>query len=145
MCWAMPSSSDNSPIVFKAPGSLSPAATRRSALGDPVAHDLAGAERHHAPRCDRHFDAGLRIAADSLTLVAEDERAETRKLDVLSLGKRVTHVMKNTLDDAGRLGTRQAQSAMHDVGKVSTRQRIRGVHLIGDPRNAEICHHSLPA
>src|SRR5439155_5629010 len=73
----------------------------RSALRDLVAHDLAGAERHDAPRCDRHFDAGLRIAADSLTLVAQDERAETRKLDVLPLGKRVTHVMKNTLDDAG--------------------------------------------
>ena len=56
-------------------------------LGDPVAHDLAGAEGHHPARRDRHFDAGLGIAADPLALVAQDEAAEAGNLDVLALGQ----------------------------------------------------------
>src|SRR5689334_19670733 len=98
MCWATPSSCDSSPIVFNAPGSFSPAGTRRSALRDPVAHDLAGAEGHHAARCDRHFDACLRIPADALALVAQDEGAEAGNLHILTFGERMTHVMENTLD-----------------------------------------------
>src|SRR3954468_23365956 len=101
MCWATPSSFDSSPIVFKAPGSLSPA-TRGSALGDPVAHDLAGAESHHAPRGDRNLDPGLGIAADPLALVAQDERAESGYFDVLTNGQRMAHVMKHALDDTRR-------------------------------------------
>jgi hypothetical protein len=82
MCCATPSSADSSPIVGRRPGLFGgrhPAA----ALGDPVAHDLAGAEGHHAARRDRHFDAGLGIAADPLALVAQDEAAEAGNLDVL--------------------------------------------------------------
>src|SRR4051812_49933202 len=98
MCWATPSSFDSSPIVFKAPGSLSPATTRGSALGDPVAHDLAGAEGHHAPRSDRNLDPGLGIAPDPLALVAQDERAESGHFDILADRQRMAHVMEHALD-----------------------------------------------
>src|SRR5437868_3963171 len=123
MCWATPSSFDNSPIVFSASGSLSPAATRGSALGDPVAHDLTGAEGHDTPRCDRHFDPRLRIAADALTLVAQDECPEARHLHVLADRQRMAHVVKHTLDHARRFGARQAKPAVNDVGEVRASQR----------------------
>src|SRR5438105_10633094 len=104
MCWATPSSVDNSPIVFNAPGAFSPAATRGSALGDPVAHDLACAEGHHAPRSDRNLDAGLWVAADPLTLVAQDECAESGHFHILADGERVAHVVKHAFDHASRFG-----------------------------------------
>src|SRR5438270_4996875 len=104
MCCATPSSLDNSPIVLRASGSFSPAATSASAPGDPVAHDLAGAEGHHPPRSDRHFDSGLWVAADSLALVAQDERAESGDLHVLSGGEAVAHVVQHALDQPGRFG-----------------------------------------
>src|SRR3954465_14813421 len=98
MCCATPSSSDNSPIVLRAPGSLFPAVANL-ALRDPVAHDLAGAEGHHAARGDRHFDAGLGVAPDALALVAQDEGAEAGDLDVRALGQRVAHVMQHAFDE----------------------------------------------
>src|SRR3982750_1477001 len=109
MCWATPSSCDSSPIVLRAPGSLSPAAMDCLAFGDSVAHDLARAEGHHSARRDRHLDPGLGIAADPLTLVAQDEGAEARNLDVLALRERVAHVVKHALDDVRRFGSRQAE------------------------------------
>src|SRR3954454_21278867 len=118
MCWATPSSFDNSPIVFSASGSLSPAATRGSALGDPVAHDLTGAERHHSPRCDRHLDPSLRIAADALPFVAQDERPEAGHLHVLADGQRMAHVVKHALAHARRFGARQTKPAVNDVGEI---------------------------
>src|SRR5678815_1828321 len=99
MCCGSPSSCDSSPIVRRAPGSFCPAVANSRALpGDPVAHDLACAEGHHPARRDRHFDARLGVPADTLALVAEDEGAEAGDLDVLSLGQRMTHVVKHALD-----------------------------------------------
>src|SRR5690348_16642107 len=100
MCWAMPSSCESSPMVLRASGAFSAVATW-SLPGDPIAHDLAGAEGHDAARSDRHFDAGLRIAADALTLVAQDEGAEAGDLHVRPIGQRVAHVMKHPLDETG--------------------------------------------
>src|SRR5438045_3467501 len=105
MCWATPSSCDSSPIVRRAPGSLS-AGTERSALRDPVAHDLAGAEGHDPPRRDRDFDARFRIAADPLALVAQDEGSEARHLDVLADGQGLAHVVQDALHEASRFGPR---------------------------------------
>src|SRR3712207_3649254 len=101
MCWATPSSCESSPMVLNAPGDFSPVAMRL--LRDSVAHDLAGAEGHDPARGDRHFDAGLWIAADALALVAKDEAAEAGDLDVLALGQRVTHVEQYALHQAGGL------------------------------------------
>src|SRR3954451_10565528 len=100
MCWAPPSSCDNSPMVLRAPGAFSTVATLYLP-GNPVAHDLAGAEGHHAARRDRHFDACLRIAADAHTLVAQDEGAEAGDLPVRAVGERVAHGMEHALDQAG--------------------------------------------
>src|SRR6476661_2189805 len=123
MCWATPSSSDNSPMVLNAPGSL-PALT--FLFRDLVAHDLAGAERHHPARRDRHFDAGLGIAADPLALVAQDEAAEARNLDVLPFGQSVAHMMEDALDDPGRFGPGQSDFAVHDVSEIRPGERAHG-------------------
>src|SRR5690242_12722029 len=131
MCWATPSSCDNSPIVRRAPGSLS-AGTEALALRDLVAHDLAGAEGHHPPRSDRHLDAGLRIASDALALVAQDEGAEARNLHVLPFGERMAHVVKHPLDHARRFRARQAEAAVDDVGEVRASQCVAGVRVVVD-------------
>src|SRR5690348_4254508 len=145
MCWATPSSADSSPIVLRAPGAFSAVAKRTSLPGDPVAHDLAGAEGHHAARGDRHFDTGLGVAADALALVAQDEGAETGDLHIAAVGKRVAHVVQHTLDHAGGFGARQAELAMHDVGQVGARQGTVGFSVVVvQPRDAEIGHSLSP-
>ena len=105
--------------------------------GDPVAHDLARAEGHHPARSDRHFDAGLGIAADTLPFVAQDESAEARDLHIAALGERCAHVVQHALDDVRRFGARQAELAMDDVREVGARQRVAGVRFIIEPRDPE--------
>src|SRR5437764_11850827 len=134
MCWATPRSCDNSPIVRSAPGSFCPAIAR-SALRDPVAHDLAGAERHDPPRRDRHFDPGLGITPHALSLVAQDEGAEAGNLHILALRERVAHVMEHPLDDARRFRSRQAKLTMSDVGEIRTSQGAVGIRVVTDPRD----------
>src|SRR5205814_4702866 len=110
----------------------------------PLAHELAGAEGHTPARRDRHLDAGLRIAADPLALVAQDEGTEAGNLDVLSLRQRMAHVVQHALHQARRFGARQAEPAMHDVGEVRARQRDAVRRIFGDPRDPEIGHLILP-
>src|SRR5689334_395036 len=144
MCWATPSSCESSPMVLRAPGAFSAVATWMLP-GDPIAHDLASAEGHHSPGGDRHLDSRLRVSAHALSLVAQDEGSEAGNLHVVPFGKRVAHVVKNALDQAGAFSTRQAELAMHDVGQVGTSQSAVGFSVIGDPRDAEIGHKSSPA
>src|SRR3954462_5445800 len=126
----MPSSCDNSPIVRRAPGSFCPAVANDRALpGDPVAHDLAGAEGHHPPWRDRYFDARLRVPADTLAFVAQDESAEARHLDVLSLGQGVAPVVKHALYQSGGFRARQAEAVMDDIGQIGTSQSVCGVRF----------------
>src|SRR5437868_14284189 len=124
MCWGTPRSLASSPIVRKACSLLRIGSAMRVLPGpcDPLAHDLAGAEGEDAAGRDRHFDAGLRIAADPLALVAQDEAAEAGDLHILTFGQRVTHMMKDALDDARRFGPGQADFAMDDVGEVRAGQ-----------------------
>src|SRR3954451_13316821 len=143
MCWATPSCSDSSPMVSKAPGSLS-AGTRGSSLRDLVAHDLAGAECHDSTGRDRHFDAGLGVATNALALVAQDESSEAGDLHILSFRKRVTHMMQNALDDARGFGTRKAKPPVNHVGEVCARQRAVCAGVIIDPRDPEIGHELSP-
>src|SRR5438105_189382 len=119
MCCGTPRSSASSPIVRKARSLLlwDSAAKGSAGAGDPLAHDLAGAEGQHPPRRDRHFDAGLGIAADPLALVAQDEAAEAGNLHILAIGERAAHMGENALDDAGGFGAGEADLAMDDVGK----------------------------
>src|SRR5688500_13177676 len=119
MCWATPSSEESSPIVLKAPGAFPPVACAATLPGDPVAEDLAGAEGHHPPRRDRHFDAGLRIAADALALVTKDEAAKAGDLHIFAVGERMAHAMQDSLDELRRFGPRKAEVAMDNVGQVS--------------------------
>jgi len=144
MCWATPSSSDNSPIVSKAPGSFS-AGTWSLTLRDLVAHYLARTERHHAPRSDRNLDTRLRVAADALPLVAKDEGAEAGNLHVLADGERMAHVVQDTLDDASGFRAREAEAAMNNVGEIRSGERAVGVHVVIDPRDPEIGHDILPS
>ena len=46
------------------------------AFGNPVAHDLARPERHDPARRNRDLDPRLRVATDTLSLVAKDEASE---------------------------------------------------------------------
>src|SRR3954468_16190069 len=126
-------------MVLRAPGAFSTVATLYLPR-DPVAHDLAGAEGHHAARRDWHFDAGLRIAADALTLVAQDEGAEAGDLHVRAVSQRVAHVMEHALDQARAFRARQAQLAVHDVGQIGARQSVPRLCFIIDPRDPEIGH-----
>src|SRR4051812_45009735 len=93
-----------------------------AALGDPLAHDLTGAEGEHAARRDRHFDAGLRVAADPLAFVAKDEAAEAGDLHVVAVGQSGAHMVEDALDDPRRFGAGQTDLAMDDVGEVRPRQ-----------------------
>ena len=73
-----------------------------SAFRDSVAHDLAGAEGHHPPRCDGDFDARLGVAADPLALVAKDEGSKAGHLHILSDPERMAQLpdttgMRNTV------------------------------------------------
>src|SRR3954469_19429098 len=113
MCCGTPRSFASSPIVRKARSLLRwDSRTKGSAgAGDPLAHDLAGAEGQHAPRRDRNLDPGFGIAADPLALVAQDEAAETGDLHILAIGERAAHMGEHAFDDAGRFGARQADFA----------------------------------
>src|SRR5690606_7004739 len=83
-----------------------------------VAHDLAGAKRHDPPRRNRYFDPGLGIAADPLSLVAQDDGAKARNLHILALAGRMAHVMEHALDDPRALGAGHAKPVVDDVRKI---------------------------
>src|SRR3546814_18696939 len=105
--------------------SLLPGASAKgsAAVYNPLAHDLAGAERKDSARRDRNLDSGLRVAADPLALVAQDEAAEARNLHVLAVGQRMTHTVEHALDDIGGLGPGEADSTLHDLGQIGAGQR----------------------
>src|SRR5680860_585661 len=92
-CFGTSSSSATSLMVRNASGALSnrPPPWQQNAgelfgrlspgerIVDALFHDVACPEHQHAPRGDRNFLTRLRVAADTLTLVANPERAEGRK------------------------------------------------------------------
>ena len=57
-------------------GRLGHLGSRSLAAGDPLAHELTGAEGKHPARRDRNLDSGFGVAADALAFVAKDEAAE---------------------------------------------------------------------
>src|SRR3546814_13131294 len=109
--------------------SLLPGASAKgsAAVYNPLAHDLAGAERKDSARRDRNLDSGLRVAADPLALVAQDEAAEARNLHVLAVGQRMTHMVEHALDDICGLGPGKARSEERREGEEGgSRCRSRG-------------------
>src|SRR3546814_7795272 len=101
--------------------SLLPGASAKgsAAVYNPLAHDLAGAERKDSARRDRNLDSGLRVAADPLALVAQDEAAEARNLHVLAVGQRMTHMVEHALDDIGGLRSEEHTSELQSLMRIS--------------------------
>src|SRR4051812_36476195 len=97
-------------------------ATPSGAPGDPLAGHLAGAEGEHPARRDRHLDARLGVASHALALVAQDEAAEARDLDVLAVGQSRAHMVEDALDDPRRFGAGEADLTVYDIRQIGARQ-----------------------
>ena len=87
---------------------------------------MRGAEDEHPARADRHFLAGLRIAADPLALLPHRETAEGRNLDHLAAFERVGNLGNHRLDEFGRLVARQADLLIDRLGELSAGNRMTG-------------------
>src|SRR5215472_11428498 len=66
---------------------------------------VRGAEDKNAPRADRYFLAGLRIATDALTLLSDREAAERGNFDHLSAFKRARDFGDHRFDELRRFIT----------------------------------------
>ena len=60
-------------------------------------------EHHDTPRRNRHLGAGLRVASDTLTLLAHHERAERRQLHRLAFLQAIGDLLENQFDECRRL------------------------------------------
>src|SRR5438067_10799955 len=74
----------------------------RSGIESVLQH-LRRPEGQHAARADLDLLACLRVAADAGLLVAHDEVAKARQLDLLAFLKRVLDGVEHHLDDLGAL------------------------------------------
>ena len=92
-------------MVRKASGLLSSASSksslflRRGVTVDARLEHVRWLEHHDAPRQNRHFDAGLRVAPMRLTLRAHDERAERRELYGFAARRRFGDLVEKGLHD----------------------------------------------
>src|SRR5262249_48171633 len=103
-----------------------PSRSRRPALAlvQRVLQPLRGPERQHTARADLDLLARLRVAADARLLLADDEVAEARELDLLALFKGVLEGVEDHLHDLGGLLLGEPHLAAHaldDVGLGHTR------------------------
>src|SRR4051812_5711425 len=79
---------------------------------------FARLEAHRLAGGDRHFDAGLGIAADALLAVAHLEDAEAAELDALAVAERALHGFDDDVDGLRRLHPghiRDFRDAVDDV------------------------------
>src|SRR3954464_7654973 len=60
---------------------------------------LPRTKRHHATRADGNLLTRLGISSWPLVLVAQIEVAETRKLDLLAVGERMTHLLEEQVHE----------------------------------------------
>src|SRR5262245_9361544 len=79
-----------------------------AAAVDLLLEDRRGFEHHDAARRNRHFLAGLGIAADPLAFLADHERSERRKLHGLTALEAIGDFLENLFDKRGRFRARQA-------------------------------------
>src|SRR6185295_18857189 len=70
---------------------------------------LPWTKRHHAPRADGNLLTRLGIASRPLVLVAQIEVAETRKLDLLTVGKCVAHLLEEQVHELTRFAFVETQ------------------------------------
>ncbi len=145
-CAGRSSSSATSLIVRNAAAACWPAGRRRVtciALGRPacvrcsrttgsasavdlVLQRMAGAKHQDAARADRHFLAGLRIAADALAFLAHRKAAEGRDLDHLAALQRIRDLGDHRLDQFGRFVARQSDLLIDRFAELSARNRMPG-------------------
>src|SRR5712692_7294135 len=88
---------------------------------DTALHDVRRFEHHDASRLDRHFLAGLRVAADPAAFVAHDERAERGKLHVLAARETVGNFMQDQFHQCGRFGAREPDLLINHLAQICTR------------------------
>src|SRR5215472_14907293 len=90
--WRRGARSDSLPSSSKRSGMSGGVAGAGSTLAqrsiDLVLEHMRGAEDQHPPRVDRHFHAGLGIAADAFALAAHRKAAEGGNLDHLTSRQR---------------------------------------------------------
>src|SRR5262245_21626591 len=106
---------------------------------DALLEDGRGLEDHDPPRRDRHFLAGLRIAADPLTLLAHHERPERGQLDRLAPFQTVRDLLEHNLDQRSGFGTRQAHLLVDRLAQV------RACHCFSRHRQAPLSAITYPA
>src|SRR5882672_11217739 len=93
-----------------------------------VLEHLRTPEREHAAGGNLDLLARLRVAADARLLLAHDEVAETRELDLLSALQRVLHRVEYHLDDLGGFLLGEPDFAAHAVDDVCLGHRRKRVH-----------------
>src|SRR5262245_23941717 len=89
-----------------------------------VLHDVARAEHENAPRRDRNFLPGLRIAAHPLALLADVERSERGQLDGLTPGQALREHLDHQLDQLLGLVAWQSDFLDHRLREVRARERL---------------------
>src|SRR3954451_7555498 len=75
-------------------------------------------EHHDPARLDRHFDAGFRVAADALALVAHEEGAERGQLHDVALGQPDADLLEHALDQRSRLAPRQPKLLINGLTEI---------------------------
>ena len=88
----------------------------REPVVDLVLQRVGGAEHEHTARADRHFRSGLRVAADTLSLLPDREAAEGGDLDHLATLERIANFGNDRLDKLGGFVARQADLLIDGLG-----------------------------
>src|SRR3954464_4207829 len=70
---------------------------------------LSRTKRHHAPRADGNLLTRLGISSWPLVLVTQVKVAETGKLDLLTVGERVAHLLEEQIHELARLAFVETQ------------------------------------
>src|SRR5258705_456173 len=91
---------------------------------DALLQDRGRLEHHHAPRRNRNLFAGLRVAADSLTLFADHERAERRQLHGFAPFEAIRDLLQYHFNESRRLSSRQPDLLVHGLAEVRPRHRL---------------------
>src|SRR6516225_1902456 len=91
---------------------------------DTLLEDGRRLEHHDTARRNRHFLAGLWIAADPLAFFAHDERAERRQFHGLAALETVGNFFEHEFDERRGLGTRQPDLLIDRLTQVCTRDRL---------------------
>src|SRR5690348_8532415 len=89
-----------------------------------VLEDVRGAEHQNAPRIDRHFLSGLRIAADATAFLAYRETAKRGYLHHLATRECLGDFVEDGFHEFCRLVARQPDLLIHGLAELSPRYRL---------------------